>query len=175
MDFVRGVNHTTSAAYTRPADTNTYAAGDVVNNSTTSPVVLSFPAASKELGGMGIIQQATLYDAANVATKADLELWLFNVSPTIPNDNAAFAPSNAELLNVIGVIKFSTNSYNVGAVAGNSVCDVQGVGIAFNTAKASGAAGVTPADDKLYGILVVRNAYVPVSGEVFTINLRILD
>jgi hypothetical protein len=53
----------------------------------------------------------------------------------------------------------------VGA-GGNSACSIQNIGLSFNTTKDV---------DDIYGVLVVRNAYVPVAQEVFTIRLNVLD
>mgnify|MGYP001616828792 CR=1 FL=1 len=167
-DKAYGVNITKDAAFTRPADTTTYAAGDVVCNSTSAPVSLKFKIAGAN--NCCVINQALLIDSANVATKPDLELWLFDTDVTVPNDNAAFAPTDAELLTLVGIIEFQTADFYAGiataGAAGNSVCDVHNLGIPFNLTSST--------TNELFGVLVVRNAYVPVSGEVFTIRLKSL-
>lgn len=169
-DLVYSAGHKTTATFTRPADTTTYAAGDVVCNSTSAPVIMSFNVAEGPGGRGGIINQAILVDSANVSTKPDLELWLFNATVAMDNDNAVFTPTDAELLTLVGVIPFPTGSFKVGDATsganGNSICDVQNIGMPFVTAK--------PANT-LFGILVVRNAYVPVSEESFTVILKVLD
>jgi hypothetical protein len=159
---------TIAANFTRPSDTTAYASGDVVCNSTSAPVIMTFARASAD--AVSFIQQATLVDSANVATKPDLELWLFDTTITMDNDNAAFTPTDAELRTLIGVIAFPTASFKVGDATagadGNSICDIQGLNIQVNT---------TPNTNAIFGVLVVRNAYVPVSGERFDVRLKLRD
>lgn len=158
-----------SAAFTRPADTNAYTAGDVVCNSTSVPAVLNLGPAARANAGGGVIQAAAVIDGSNVATKATLELWIFSVAPAAVNDNAPFAPSDAEIANLVGVIAFPSGSIFVG----NS-----GSGAAGNCVQQSGTVGLpykcAVADRNLYGVLVVRNAYVPTSAETFVVNLMLL-
>lgn len=166
--FVRFKNRTITQSFVRPANTTAYAAGQVVT--TLAGAVITFNGASKEQGGMGMIQKATLIDEANVATKPGLELWIFDTAPAAVADGAAFNPSNTELEALVCVIAFPTGNFVVGGAgagaAGNSVCDAQALEIPFNTTKDVNA---------LYAVLVVRNAYVPVSAEKFVIRLTILD
>ena len=169
-DYVRGVGHTVSGAFTRPANTTAYATGQVV--STVAGAMIKFVAATKEEGGQAILQEVLIVDTASAATKPDLQLWLFDTPIAAVADGAAFSPSNAELLTLVAVVPLPTGSF-VGGGAANSVCDVQNLGIPFNTLKGDGK--LVTADNALYGVLVVRNAYVPVSAETFTIRLKILD
>jgi hypothetical protein len=117
-----------------------------------------------------MIMQATMIVEANQATKPDLQLWLFDTAPTPPNDNAAFAPTAAEIEKLVAIIAFPVGSFVVGNAgagnAGNVACDAQALFIQVNTAAA---------DDKLYGILVVRNAYTPTSGEKYVLRLKVVD
>lgn len=170
-DFVRSPNHTVSAAFTRPADTTPYAAGDVVADSTSAATIIQFPRIAQNDVGCGMIQQVRLVTSANVATKPDLQLFLFDTAPGVVNDNAAFAPTDAEMLRCVAVIAFPTGSFVVGnagaGAAGNAICDAQNLMIPFNMLAAN--------TNALYGVLVVRNAYVPVSGEVFTFLVTVLD
>ena len=166
VDVVRGVGHTISAGFTRPANTTAYAAGDVVSNSTSAPAIMAFNGAAKERGAMGIINHAVLIDSESVATKPDLELWLLDTTITMDNDNAAFTPTDVELLTLVGVIPFPTGNFKVGTASGNSMCQADNLGLPFNASFS---------ENTLYGVLVVRNAYVPVSGETFTIRLKCLD
>lgn len=156
---------------TRPADTNAYTAGDVISDSTSAPTVITFGNVARESGGNGTIVHAVCVDSANVATKPDLELWLFDTTVTPDNDNAAFTPTDAELKTLVGVIAFPTASFKAGdatsGAGGNSICEATSLNIAFKAAGATNSA--------LYGVLVVRNAYVPVSAESFFFRLKILD
>ena len=159
---------TIAANFTRPADTTAYAAGDVIADSTSAPTVITFSRATSD--SVSTIQQAIIVTSASVATKPDLELWLFDTTVTPDNDNAVFTPTDAELRTLIGVIAFPVASFKVGdataGAGGNSICDVQTLNIQINS---------TPQVNAIYGVLVVRNAYVPVSAERFDIRLKIKD
>jgi hypothetical protein len=164
---VLGQCHTVAATFTRPSDTTAYASGDVVCNSTSVPTIMTFADALKY--NNAVLQHAMIVTSANVATKPDLELWLFDTTVAMDNDNAAFTPTDAELLNLVGVVSFATGDFKAGdatgGAGGNAICEATNLGIPINPAAA----------DDLYGILVARNAYVPVSGEVFTVRLKFLD
>ncbi len=156
---------TVSASVTRPADTNAYATGDAVTNSVTVPVALTFSNVAALTGGSFLIVDALLIDSANVAIKGVFELWLFKDSPTPDNDNALFTPTDAECEGLIGIIDFTTarvGDAGTGA-AGNAVYHSPGLNIE----------GWTDGDANCYGLLVVRNAYVPVASEKFTIVLKV--
>lgn len=166
MEKVRGQGHTVSDSATRPANTTTYTAGDVVGDGT----VLEFVNASARSSEPGIIQQAIISSSAYVTPAPDLELWLFDTTVTADADNAAFTPTDAELATLVGVIDFSTTTWKTGTATagagGNMVCVADNLGIPFNTISNQ---------NSLYGVLVTRNAYVPISGEIFTIRLQIID
>lgn len=170
MEKVLSVGRTRSANFVRPSDTNVYAAGDVVANSTSAPVIMTFRGATLGEGSPSIIQHAVLIDSASVATKPDLELWLFDTTVTMDNDNAVFTPTDAELLTLIGVIPFPVGDFKVGdatvGAGGNSICEAKNLGLPFNAAISG---------NDIFGILVVRNAYVPVSDEAFAVRLKFLD
>lgn len=169
MERVMGVGSTVQASYTRPADTTAYTGGDVVADSTSAATILTFAALTKDMNGGAIIQEALLIDSANQSTKPDLELWLFDTTFAIQNDNAAWAPTDAQLEGLVGVIPFSSSSFKSGdatsGAGGNCACDVQGLGMPVNTKGGK---------VDLFGVLVVRNAYTPVSAEKFTIRLKVL-
>lgn len=172
MSTVQAVGNvrTIFAQFTRPSNTTQYAAGDVVNDSTSAPTVMTFSKPAREsgpTGGGSIIQQAILIDSAAEATKLDCELWLFDTTITPDNDNAAFTPTDAELLTLVGIISFPASGYKVGTASGNSVCQVDNLGLPVNT--------VAGPANSLFGVLVARNAYTPISAEVFKIVLKLID
>jgi hypothetical protein len=150
---------------TRPADTTAYAAGDVVNESTSAGTVWTFAAMGRYNAGTGRIVGARLVSDADVATEGDFELWLFSSSVATVNDNAAWAPTDAEMRNLVGTIAFGSTP-KVGS--GNVAYQVQegsgGLPIRYKC-----GAGLTD----LYGVLVVRNAYSPASGGRLDIYLDI--
>lgn len=155
------------ASFTRPADTTTYSAGDVISDSTSAPTVMTFKNVLN--GGFGAIQQATLLDSANQTLLLDSELWLFDAAPVATNDNAAITFTDAELARLVGVISFSVADGKVGlaisGAGGNAINNQGGLGVPIR--------GKGQIDD-LFGVLVVRNAYVPVSAEIFTITLAVV-
>lgn len=167
--FVQSLNVTRQAKFTRPSDTNTYAAADVVCDSTSAPTIMTFPNVGNDKR-CGLIVEALLTTSANQTLKPDLELWLFDTTVAMDNDNATFTPTDTEILTKISVIKFPFGSFIAGDATsgsgGNASCDIQGLAIPFNTVAAN--------INDIYGILVVRNAYIPISGEVFQVRLKIL-
>ncbi len=154
-----------SAAFTRPNDTNTYAAGDVVSDSTSAPTVMTFTGAARAAAKPGTIVSALLFDSANVAVKGSFELWLFDVTVTPDNDNAVFTPTDAEMLTLVRVIPF-TLSYVGDATSGAG-------GNATYVGTLSEPINFNSASGNLFGVLVVRNAYIPVGQEIFTVQLLI--
>lgn len=167
----------TSASITRPANVTAYATGQVVGTAATD--ILTFANAGRITGGgvgltpsalSGEIRGINAVDDANVATKPVLELWLFEIAPAVQVDQAAFAPTDAEMLNLITVIALPTFFVgNAGAAAaGNSISTFLPVEpIPYRTDQTVAKVG------NIYGVLVIRNAYVPISGEVFTVKIYI--
>lgn len=153
-----------TAAKTRPNDTNTYASGDVINESTSAGTNLTFSNVVKQPGGSATLAKVVIDSSANVATKLQCELWIFDTAPTADNDNAAFTPTDAEMLRCVAVIPIVT-SYIGDATSG-----------AGGNARLSSGAISEPlfcasGSTSLYGAIVARNAYVPVAQEVFTVKL----
>lgn len=155
-----------NGSFTRPADTTAYAAGDVASDSTSAPTVITFTNVASQNNGGGVIVSAELIDSANQATKGIFELWLFDTTVTPDNDNAVFTPTDAELATLVGVIPFDV-SY-VGDVTagadGNAIYQAQHLNLPFKAGASS---------RNLFGVLVVRNAYTPVSAESFVIRLAV--
>lgn len=165
---VGGVTIFASDAFTRPADTTAYTIADQVAATTTAAnnrnlefIVARVP------GGSGIISSAILIDSTSESTKPYFDLLLFDSPVTNVADNAAAAPTDAEVERAIpnGVISF--DGVNYFKVAGaNGVIPAGNLNIPFVCRE-----GTT----KLYGILVARNAYTPISSEKFTARLGVLQ
>lgn len=166
---VGGRSTTIVGAVTRPADTEQYAAGDVIANSTSTPAVITFSGCARINGGTGIIVGAQLIDSANQTVKPALELWLFDTTVTPDNDNAVFTPTDAELLTLVGIIQFST--WFVGDATAGAGGNVASLAVLSNHLVFDCGTATTA----LYGVLVARNAYTPVSGEIFSVRLRVLQ
>jgi hypothetical protein len=170
---VGGYSTNPFALITRPAgDTTTYQAGDVWGDAATD--VLTFSNCSRIEGGSGTIIGATFVGSANQATKLQGELWLFKLIPQVLADNAPFAPLDSDVLNCVGVIPFGSTWY-----VGNSTSGAGGNCITFGSPVVGQNASVTfkcsSSSTQLYGIVVVRNAYVPVASEILTITLNIFQ
>lgn len=160
----RPVSKVITASKTRPADTTAYTAGDVVAESTSAATVWTFAGAARALGLGGILQGAVFIDSVAQSTKPDLELYLFDTAVTTQNDNAAWAPTDADMEKCLGFIAFPSGLFKTGS--GNGVVNVEGIAKVFQCASTS---------QDLFGILVVRNAYTPTSGEKLTIRLAVIQ
>lgn len=158
---VGGVTAIATDSITRPADTTQYTAADQVGS-----INLIFDVA-RVPGGSGIISSAILIDSTAESTKPYIDLLLFDSPVTSVADNAAAAPTDLEVERAIpnGVISF--DGVNYFKVAGaNGLIPVGNLNIPFVCREGS---------RKLYGILVARNAYTPISTEKFTARLGILQ
>lgn len=156
---------TVQVSKTRPSDTTAYASGDTISESTSVATVWTFASCARFTGGSGIIAKATIADGAYVAATLQAELWLFNATVTADQDNAVFTPTDAELLTLQAVIPINI------AYVGDATAGVGG-----NVQLTSGTVNMPfkcNADASLYGVLVARNAYVPVSAETFGVTLFI--
>lgn len=155
-------------SFSRPANTTQYAAGDQVSDSATAPTPLEFSNAAQLPGGAGVILSAICISSANQATKPNLRLYVFDAEPTPSNDNAAWAPADSDVLNLVAVVEFT--SWHVGksdaGADGNAVSIVSDISSPFRT---------QPSSKSLYGLLVERGTYTPVSAESFTVRLGILQ
>lgn len=153
-----------SSTITRPNDTNPYIAGDIISDSTSAPTVASLSGIAGQNGGSGVILNALLIDSANQSTAGAFEVWIFHTAPAAQNDNAAFAPSDAETLNLVAVIPFNTSFIGTATAGagGNRIYQTDPLHIAF---KCDGN------DSKLYWALVVRNGYTPVAQEALTLKV----
>lgn len=147
-----------NSTITRPADTTAYAAGDTMSDATGN-AHLTFSGLPIKTGEGAMIEAAVFIDSVLAATPPDVELWLFSADIATIADNAAFAPTDAELLTLVGIITFATASFKKGTV--NMACVQNNLGLSFKA-------------DTLYGALVVRNAYTPASGEVFKVVVSVI-
>ena len=148
---------------TRPANTTAYAADDAISD-TSADNLYNFNNAARSPGGSGTIDKCVIVDSADAATRPDLELWLFNTPPAKTTDNSAWAVSDTELNFLTGIIVLPAGDFKRGAASGNLAQMQANLGIPFVC---------RPSSTSLYGQLVVRNAYTPASGEIFTITLSI--
>lgn len=73
-----------------------YSAGDAVGG------LLTFANASRESGAGGVITDLLILDDAG--QDAEMELWLFSETFTAMSDNAAWAPSEADLRKLVAIV-----------------------------------------------------------------------
>jgi len=169
LALLRPVSKVITASYTRPADTTAYAAGDVLADSTSAATILTFSGVSRANGLGYLIDGVTLVYSTAPATKADLELWLFDTSITIQNDNAAWNPTDSDLEKSLGYVSLLGSGAIVAAPSGSNGNMIQHV-----EAKVKSRASASSSTN-LYGIVVVRNAYTPSSAEKFTFRLHVIQ
>jgi hypothetical protein len=159
---VGGFTKTPTATLTRPNDTNTYTAGDAVADSTSAPTALTFANCARIAGGTGFLTGAQMIDKSNQAVLWDIELWVFNDTVTPTNDQDPFNLSDADILKCVGVFHFTTSYQGLAGTSGNRYWETEPAMKSF-----------TAVGTSLYGLVVVRNAYVALANEVLTFALRI--
>ncbi len=130
-----------------------YAAGDNVGG------LLTFADAARLVGAGGVIKDVLIIDDAG--QDAELELWLFDQIFTPGADNAAWAPTEAELHNLITVISSTDGSYFAGGTP--SVVPVE-------IAKRYDCIGVD-----LFGRLVTRGTPTYIATDDITVRLLLLQ
>ena len=130
-----------------------YAAGDAVGG------LLTFANAARATGGGGVLKNVIIID--DDGEDAVLELWLFKVTFTAIADNLAWAPSEADLENCIGVI--STNDGTWYAAGTPSVCHIE-------PAMRYDLTGTS-----LFGQLVTRSAPTYTAADDLTVKVCLLQ
>lgn len=173
------------ATFTRPADVNAYAVGDVVSNSASASVLMQFgPGLVRLEGGSGLIIKARLETDKNNEL-AQYRLFLYTKSEgsvTVPNDNAADTTLYADRTKKVGYIDFPACSAAAGTDTGSVALWTGGVGsstapsgplpfvcdnVKVNTNSTSAA------ETSLYGKLVNITGTTPASGQNFWIELTV--
>ncbi|NJR24861.1 MAG: hypothetical protein HC786_23225 [Richelia sp. CSU_2_1] len=160
-----------SASFVRPANTTAYAIGDIIFPAVpAAPAVqikaLRFPNALA-LGGSGFIVGAQLKLFSAQSTKLSADLHLFSAPPaTAPVDSDPFAVgtniTQVEMEKHLTTISFP-----------NSVAQELGAFTLYEVAPSKIVCAEAGSRD-LYGILVAKNAYVPISGERAIVQLGVL-
>jgi len=144
-----------TAKFARPSDTAAYAAGDVVSDRASIAKVIEFP----EVGGSGLIKSAQML--MGETDTASFVLLLFDQEPTNVQDNAAYAPSEADLEKLVGMVTFlNADKTNLGTNLELYRMDEAHLDLAY-----------TSDSGKLYGILVTNSVWTPASATAFTLAL----
>src|SRR5262245_20612842 len=96
--------YATEAAARPTGNTTQYGTNEMWANSATAPTAYVFG----EVANLsGTITDVVIVSSNDPATLLQGELWLFDDSTTLVNDNAAFALSDADALKLVGVIPFT--------------------------------------------------------------------
>lgn len=151
------------ANQTRPADTNAYAAGDVVSDSTSTPSPLVFASIGPS-GGRIVLQSAEFRtDVNSVASgMGAFRLHLYNTAPSGIVDNAAYNLPSVDRSKYAGYIDFPA-PIDLGDTIWSQT---EYIGRQIKLASGSTA---------LYGILETRNAFTPTSASARTIAISTLE
>jgi len=157
-------NSQTFADFTRPANTTTYTAGDVMTDA--AALAFKFSRCAGEPGQGGIIKSVTIISSLAQATELDADLFLFDTAPVgFGADNAVDSLTDAEMRNLVGVVSVvGTTAANTKVAAVSQAFINDGLEIPFKC---------TINDKALYGVLIARNAYVPGNAEVFRIKIGV--
>lgn len=149
-----------AVSLTRTADTNAYAAGDVIGSATGSTAALTFASMGPSAGGDVMITSASLeIDASAVISgETSYRLYLYNVTPpSALGDNVAWDLPSGDRASFLGYIDFGS------PVDLGSTLYVQQDSI-NKQIKAAGSS--------LFGYLVTNGAYTPTSARVHVITLH---
>ena len=161
---------TATASFTRPADTTAYATGDRVADLTASATVLEFSSMARATGEAVRIERARIRKSGATLTNASFRLHLFRTLPTVSvGDNGVFNASNVlALSDVAGYVGSIDIAMDKAAAVGARGVGVPSVGSGI-TCEAAGAAGH---ETSLWAVVEALAAYVPASGETFTVTLE---
>lgn len=129
-----------------------YAAKDAVGGK------LTFANAARKTAEGGVIEAITIID--NDQQMAELDLVIFNDDITTGTDNAAYDPSNADLLKAVGVVTILAADY--ADLNANSLATIRGLNIPFQCVATS-----------LYGQLVTRGTPTYASTSSITVILHL--
>lgn len=150
-----------STEITRPADTTAYAAGDSVNTSTSAATVITFANFARISGGTGYITKVRIATDKKSITPR-FRLHLFNASPTLVNDNAAFARYYADESKRIGYVDLPA-MFTPSDTSNSTLSEAQDATIRIPFVAVAGRA--------IYGVLETLDAFTPASGEKFNVTL----
>ena len=152
------------ASVTRPADTNAYAVGDLIANSTTAgsvtPLALTLARVNQ---GTGMIRRARLKVNDTAWLNATVRVHFYKNSPTCTNgDNGAWSTTESEYLGACDVTfdKSFSDPFVKGIGVPNSGSEIN-----FDCAAAS---------ETIYVLLETRSAVTPGSAKAFSLVAEVL-
>ena len=159
---VSGQATSAAVSLTRTADTNAYAANDVIGAATGSTAALTFASMGPSAGRIMITSvQLELDITAVISGMTSFDLHLYNITPpSALGDNAAFDLPAGDRASYLGKISLGT-PVDLGStlyVETNSVNKQ-----------------VLLAGTSLFGYLVTVGAYTPASASVFVVTLHAVN
>lgn len=163
---------TVTASFARPSDTTTYAAGDLVANSTTAGSVAAaeLVGAVRGTGEAIRIERVRLRKSGPSMTNASFRAHLFRIAPVVSvGDNGAFNSSGAlALANIEGHVGYVDVTMDLAAAIG-----ARGVGApATGSGITCEAAGASGHETSLWVLIEARATYIPANGETFYITVE---
>lgn len=163
-----------TATFTRPADTNAYASGDLIANSTVAASVaaMQFSIGNNMAGQSFLLRRLKLIKSTNVLTSAQFRMHFFTADPfasaPAAGDNGALVFAAGVIGDHVGQIDVTIDKNVFNASDGSLGYGVQTEGSKIGFYLPASASGLT-----LFGVLEARAAYGPGSGEVFTATLEL--
>jgi len=155
-----------TGTFTRPADTTAYASGDLVANSTTAGNVtaVELRAVGAYPQGASIVRRAILRKSGTGITNAAFRIHLYRTATiTAANgDNGAW--STNQVANYLGGFAVTLDRAFTDGAYGAAV-PVVGQEVMIRLSEGQ----------SVYALVEARGAYTPVSAEVFTIGLDLID
>jgi len=148
--------------FNRPANVTAYGAGDAISDQD------SVSTAVNALQFKGVGKSGRLDHALVVMEEDDtvaLELWVFDSEPTGQADNAAFTLSARDAERLVGVFSFADADKKDGA-------NIQAYMVTLN-AEGTNSHRYATDDGTLWGLLVTRSAYTPISASQFVVSLQV--
>jgi hypothetical protein len=168
---VGGYSAVVAASFVRPADSTTYASGDLVANSTTAASVVPLSLAlARVTGGTGLIVRARLKKTSTGITNAVFRVHFYRDDPSASSgitngDNGAWLTKEA---NHVGSIDITMDKVFSDFAKGSGVPKVSDgnlCNLVFDAATGS---------QTIYALIEARAAYAPISGETFTLAVEVL-
>ncbi len=153
-----------SATFTRPSDTTAYAVGDLVANDVdagdVAPMQFTTP---RVAGGTCFIHAARGHKTGTSISGATFRLHLYSSAPTPANgDNGVWSTNQSA--NYIGAIEITFDRAFTDGATGSGLL-TRNADMFFDF----------PSGSILYALVEARGVYTPISGEVFTFKLEVIQ
>lgn len=163
---VGGATVEATGTFTRPNDSNAYAANDAVTTATSGALPCTVANAARVAAGSGVIMSARVVKSTNAAAASGLRLWLYNTVPgSAIADNAAFTIASAAKATRLGYIDLTT------VVVGSDCVEFTGNSGSFS----NGVPFKLPSGRDIGAIIQTLGAFTPAALEVLDIYLNILQ